>query len=215
MAAASTSLPPTSSDEWRNGSGKSDLSASAGHRAIRPVRRPAVWRLQLYGIVTASQVAYTRSGPTLALNPPLTHAFDKSTIPYYNVYFSDTWHMKPSFHAHLRHGLDAGDASDRSVGQADVLVDASDTPVKTLDYLAQRKAAALEGPGLQPGTRLCAGRQRRQQATSTPTIRSMGRSAPASARPGIRILTATDFGSHVFGHEGTVIRGGYGRIYGR
>jgi hypothetical protein len=33
----------------------------------------------------------------LALNPPLTHAFDQSTIPYYNVYFSDTWHMKPSF----------------------------------------------------------------------------------------------------------------------
>src|SRR5262249_23031034 len=42
------------------------------------------------GIVTDSQIAYTRSGPDLALNPPLTHAFDQSTIPYYNVYFSDS-----------------------------------------------------------------------------------------------------------------------------
>src|SRR5205823_14139018 len=49
------------------------------------------------GIVSISQQAYTRTGPNLALNPPLTPAFDKATIPYYNVYFSDTWHMKPTF----------------------------------------------------------------------------------------------------------------------
>src|SRR5579859_6263207 len=48
------------------------------------------------GIVTDSQIAYTRSGSNLALNPPLTHASDQSTIPYYNVYFSDSWHLKPS-----------------------------------------------------------------------------------------------------------------------
>ncbi|MEI4861384.1 hypothetical protein Q8G41_27735, partial [Klebsiella pneumoniae] len=50
----------------------------------------------MLGIVTDSQVAYTRTGANLALNPPLTPAFDQSTIPYYNVYFSDSWHMKPS-----------------------------------------------------------------------------------------------------------------------
>ena len=49
------------------------------------------------GIVSQSQIAYTRQGPDLALNPPLTHAQDQSTIPYYNVYWSDSWHMKPSF----------------------------------------------------------------------------------------------------------------------
>ena len=43
-------------------------------------------------------MAYTRSGSTLALNPPLTHAFDQMhDSDYYNAYFSDTWHMKPSF----------------------------------------------------------------------------------------------------------------------
>ena len=36
-------------------------------------------------------------GSNLTLNPPLTPAYDQSTIPYYNLYFSDTWRMKPRF----------------------------------------------------------------------------------------------------------------------
>src|ERR1035441_9752143 len=51
----------------------------------------------MLGMVSIAQVAYTRSGTSLNLNPPLTPAFDKSTIPYYNMYFSDTWRMKPRF----------------------------------------------------------------------------------------------------------------------
>jgi hypothetical protein len=48
------------------------------------------------GIVSIAQTAFTRSGPQLTLNPPLTPAQDISTIPYYNVYFSDSWRVKPS-----------------------------------------------------------------------------------------------------------------------
>ena len=48
------------------------------------------------GIVSIAQQAYTRTGSSLTLNPPLTPAEDRSTIPFYNFYFSDTWHMKPS-----------------------------------------------------------------------------------------------------------------------
>jgi hypothetical protein len=59
------------------------------------------------GIVSIAQQAYTRAGTNLALNPPLTPAFDQSTIPFYNVYFSDTWH----FHSNVRLGLDSGNAS--------------------------------------------------------------------------------------------------------
>ena len=81
-------------------------SAGGGARQLRSVPLPAGRKLHrtwgrdvsaVLGIVTDSQIAYTRSGSNLALNPPLTHAFDQSTIPYYNVYFSDSWHMKPSF----------------------------------------------------------------------------------------------------------------------
>ena len=36
----------------------------------------------ILGIVSASQIAFTRSGANLNLNPPLTPAFDQATIPY-------------------------------------------------------------------------------------------------------------------------------------
>ena len=48
------------------------------------------------GIVSIASQVFTRSGSSLTLQPPLSNAFDKSTIPYYNVYFSDTWHLKPT-----------------------------------------------------------------------------------------------------------------------
>ena len=37
------------------------------------------------------------------MNPPNTPAFDQSTIPFYNVYFSDSWRMKPTIT--LNYGL--------------------------------------------------------------------------------------------------------------
>jgi len=102
------------------------------------------------GIVTDSQVAYTRTGANLTLNPPLTPAFDQSTIPYYNVYFSDTWHMKPSFT--LTYGL--GWALEmppvEKNGKQVELVDASGQPVDILAYLNQRKKAALKGEVFNP-----------------------------------------------------------------
>jgi len=52
---------------------------------------------EVLGLVSQPQVAYTRSGNSLTLNPVGQPAFDQSIIPFYNVYFSDTWHMKPTF----------------------------------------------------------------------------------------------------------------------
>src|SRR4029077_821240 len=49
------------------------------------------------GIPSLTQIAYTRTGKDLALTPPNTPAFDQSTIPFYNLYFSDSWRMKPTF----------------------------------------------------------------------------------------------------------------------
>jgi hypothetical protein len=51
-----------------------------------------------YGLVTATQVAntYANSGGTLSLNAPLTAIGAHTTIPYYNIYVTDTWHAKPS-----------------------------------------------------------------------------------------------------------------------
>ena len=58
-----------------------------------------------YGIVTDTQVAntYANNDGTLTLNPPATPIGAHTTIPYYNIYVTDTWHAKPSLT--LNYGL--------------------------------------------------------------------------------------------------------------
>jgi hypothetical protein len=166
------------------------------------------------GIVTASQVAYTRSGSSLTLNPPLTHAFDKSTIPYYNVYFSDTWHMKPSFTLSYGLGWTLEMPPTEASGKQTVLVDSSDTPIKTLDYLAQRKAAALQGQVYNPnlGFALVGNVGAGVKYPYNPFYGSFSPRIGAAWNPH---FDGDSWLSKVFGKDSTVIRGGYGRIYGR
>src|SRR5262249_34994432 len=49
------------------------------------------------GVPGVSQIAYTRTGNNLTINPPNTPAFDQATIPFYNLYFNDSWRIKRSF----------------------------------------------------------------------------------------------------------------------
>jgi hypothetical protein len=195
------------------GVGAVDLSAlqAKGYPTGSEASRVAA---AVYGIVTQSQVAYTRSGSTLALNPPLTHAFDQSTIPYYNVYFSDTWHMKPSFTLSYGLGWTLEMPPTEASGKQDVLVDASDTPVKTLDYLAQRKAAALQGQVYNPelGFALVGNVGAGRKYPYNPFYGSFSPHIAAAWNPH---FDGDGLMSKVFGHDATVVRGGYSRIYGR
>jgi hypothetical protein len=97
------------------------------------------------GIVTDSQVAYTRSGSTLTLNPPLTHAFDQSTIPYYNVYWSDSWRVKPSFTFTYGLGWTLEMPPTEKFGKQIELVDQAGQQLDEVAYLNAKKAAALQG----------------------------------------------------------------------
>ena len=119
----------------------------------RPPRRfpncPALTAGAL-GIVSISQIAYTRAGASLALNPPLTPAEDTLTVPYYNVYFSDTWHMKPTFTLTYGLGWTLEQPPTEASGKQDVLVDTSDEPISLTSYMAQRKSAALLGQVYNP-----------------------------------------------------------------
>ncbi len=101
------------------------------------------------GIVSISQTAYTRSGANLNLNPPLTPAFDKSTIPYYNVYFSDTWHMKPTFTLTYGLGWTLEMPPTEATGKQIDLVDQADQPISTCPTWRLGGGCA-PGPGLQP-----------------------------------------------------------------
>jgi hypothetical protein len=166
------------------------------------------------GIVSISQIAYTRAGASLALNPPLTPAEDTLTVPYFNSYFSDTWHMKPTFTLTYGLGWTLEQPPTESTGKQDVLVDASDTPVSMTSYLAQRKAAALIGQVYNPelGFALVHNVGNGAYRAYDPYY---GEFSPRIAVAWSPHFDADSVAGKVFGHEDTVIRGGYGRIYGR
>ncbi len=163
------------------------------------------------GIVSISQIAYTRAGASLTLNPPLTPAEDTITIPYFNSYFSDTWHMKPTFTLTYGLGWTLEQPPTEATGKQDVLVDASDTPVSMSAYLAQRKAAALIGQVYNP-------------ALGFALVHNVGDGSGrvydpyyAEFSPRVAVAWSPHFDADsamgkIFGHEDTVIRGGYGRF---
>ena len=157
---------------------------------------------------------FTRSGANLALEPPLSNAFDKSTIPYYNVYFSDTWHMKPTFT--LTYGL--GWALEmppvEANGKQAVLVDAANQPVTTLGYLANVKNAALAGNVYNPelGFALVGNTSNGLKYPYNPFY---GEFSPRVAVAWNPRFDSDSVGGKIFGHDSTVVRGGYGRQYGR
>ena len=166
------------------------------------------------GIVSIAQTAYTRSGADLTLNPPLTHAFDQSVIPYYNVYFSDTWHMKPTFTLTYGLGWSLEMPPVEQNGKQVLLVDASDQPIDVQSYLHQRQAAALQGQVFNPdvGFALVGNVGNGRKYPYNPFYGGFSPRIAAAWNPH---FDGDTFMGRVFGQQGTVIRGGYSRIYGR
>src|SRR5204863_9391665 len=165
------------------------------------------------GIVSQPQSLYTRSLPDLSLQPLGTPAFDKSVIPSYNAYFSDTWRMKPTFTLSCGMGYMVELPPYELDGKQVMLVDSAGAAVNTEDYLAQRKKAALAGQVYNP-------------TLGFATIRNVGggRKYPydpfyGGFSPRISAAWNPRFSSgvlgSVFGQNKTVIRGGWGLTYGR
>jgi len=166
------------------------------------------------GIVSVANQAFTRSGANLNLNPALTPAFDKSTIPYYNFYFSDTWHLKPTFT--LTYGLSWSleMPPTEQDGKQVVLVGQADEPITIKGYLAARSRAALAGEAYNPeiGFALTGNVANGEKYPYNPYYGQFGPRVAAAWNPHFDNDT---FAGKIFGHEDTVIRGGYGRSYGR
>ena len=166
------------------------------------------------GIVSISQIAYTRSGPNLNLNPPLTPAFDQSTIPYYNVYFSDTWHMKKSFTLTYGLGWTLEMPPTEAQGKQVELVDSSDQPVDVNSYLTSRKRNALLGQVYNPelGFALVGNTGAGLKYPYDPYY---GEFSPRLAAAWNPHFGGDSFVAKIFGNDASVLRGGYGRVYGR
>jgi hypothetical protein len=166
------------------------------------------------GMVSISQVAYTRSGANLTLNPIGSPAFDKSTIPYYNVYFSDTWHMKPTFTLTYGLGWTLEMPPVEQNGKQVDLVDSSDEVISGAAYLDTRKRQALLGQNYNPeiGFALVGNTANGPKYPYNPFYGSFSPRVAAAWSPHFDSDSAI---GHLFGHEDTVVRVGYGRIFGR
>jgi len=186
------------------GGGQIDFTSLGGPWAASATSEQAARNAaEVFGVVTDSQTLYTRSGPTLALQPPLTHAFDQQNIDFYNAYVSDTWKLKPSLTLNYGLGYTLEMPPVEKNGKSTILVNDADEPVKSADYLAERKAQAEQGNVFNPqlGFALVGNVGQGQKYPYNPFYGSFSPRVGLAWNPG-------------FSKE-TVIRGGYGRIYGR
>jgi hypothetical protein len=165
------------------------------------------------GIPSLTQIAYTRTGSNLTLNPPNTPAFDQSTIPFYNLYFSDTWRVKPSFTLSYGLGWTLEMPPVEKDGKQIVLVDANNKPIDTMAYLNARKDAALNGQVYNPevGFNLVHNVSGHPKYPYNPYYKSFSPRVAAAWNPSFDSGLLGD----VFGVRKTVIRGGYSILYGR
>jgi hypothetical protein len=150
----------------------------------------------------------------LNLNPVGSPAFDKSTIPFYKVYFSDTWHMKPTFTLTYGLGWTLEMPPVEQSGKQVELVDSSDQPISGAAYLATRKREALLGHNYNPeiGFALVGNTSNGLKYPYNPFY---GEFSPRIAAAWSPHFDSNSFAGKIFGHEDTVIRAGYGRVFGR
>ncbi|MFZ0730840.1 MAG: carboxypeptidase-like regulatory domain-containing protein [Candidatus Sulfotelmatobacter sp.] len=199
-------------------SSATDVSMSGvGYNWIPPSGSATAWGRDYtaaLGMVSIAQQAYTRSGANLTLNPPLTPAFDQSTIPYYNVYFSDTWHMKPTFTLTYGLGWTLEMPPVESSGKQIELVDQANQLLGVETYLHTREQAALQGQAYNPivGFNLVGNSANGLKYPYNPFYGSFSPRFAAAWNP--HFDSDSTMGK-IFGTQDTVIRGGYGRVYGR
>src|ERR1043166_907062 len=163
------------------------------------------------GLVGFTQVLYTREGADLSIQPLGKQSQVQSTISTYNVYFNDTWRLSPTLtlSAGLGYTIETPPVEDE--GRQVVLVDANGTPIHAADFLAKRKAAALAGQAYAP-------------VVGFETARNLHLKHPyepfyGGISPKLALAWNPQFKSgllhRLFGEGQTVLRGGYGRQYGR
>jgi hypothetical protein len=168
---------------------------------------------EVLGLVSSTQVMYTRSLPSLNPLPTGTQATDKSVIPYYSVYFQDTWHMKPSFTLTYGLGWNLEMPPYELQGKQVALVDSNGIPVDTQSFLNQRLLASQQGSMYTPqlGYELI---RQVGQGLKYPYNPYYGEFSPRVSFAWNPHYTDGLLGK-IVGNGKTVLRGGYSRIFGR
>jgi len=190
-----------------------DLTTAGAGNGIRSATNWGHAYADALGILAEDQIAYTRSGAQLNLNPALTPVEDRVHIPYYNVYFTDSWHIKPT--VTITYGL-AWTLEMPPVeesGKQVELVDAANQLINTKDYFRTRAANALLGEVYNPelGFSLVGNAAGGLKYPYNPYYGSFS--------PRLAVAWSPNFDKgilgDVIGRGKTVIRGGFSIIYGR
>jgi hypothetical protein len=167
----------------------------------------------LTGMVSSTQVMYTRSLPSLSPLPVGTPGTDRSIIPSYTTYFNDVWHVKPSFTLTYGLGWSLEMPPFELNGKQAILVDSDNQEIDAADFIAQREKAALAGSSYTPsiGYSLIGNVGNGPKYPYNPYYGEFSPRVNFAWNPRINdgIL------GKVFGGGKTVIRGGYSRIFGR
>jgi hypothetical protein len=169
-----------------------------------------------YGIVTDTQVAntYTNNGGVLTLNPAATPIGAHTTIPYYNIYATDTWKVSPTLTLNYGISYAIEMPPHEANGNQVMWTDPSGNELSTDKWLENRYTAASNGTVYNPFFAFAL----------LKNVDGGGRKYAynpyyGSASPRISFAWNPKFESSgmkaLFGDGATVIRGGYGRLYGR
>ena len=167
----------------------------------------------LLGIIDHSSVVATRTGANLQLNPLGTPAASFVTVNTPSVYINDSWKVRPNFTINMGLNYMVQLPPYDLNGRQDVLVDPSGNPITYDNYAAQRVAAANNGQvytpieGFSPVGAVGSG------------LKYPFRPFYGAFGPRISMAWSPDVSGGIlgtlFGHKATVIRGGFGRFYGR
>lgn len=166
-----------------------------------------------YGIVTDSQVAntYAMKSGTLTLNGAQTAIAARTTVPYYNLYVSDAWHILQNLT--INYGLSYAlemPPTERDGNQV-VWVDTDGKQISARSFLNTRAADAAQGVPYNPETGFeLLSNLRGRKYPYDPYYGSISPRIALAYTPRFSGLVGKFFGDHA-----TVIRGGYGRVYSR
>ena len=167
---------------------------------------------EVLGIVSQPQTLYTRAGSSLALQPLGTNLDVHVVTPFYNTYFSDTWHMRKDFTLTYGMGYQIEMPPLESNSQQVLMVDQAGNQINAAAYLSTKAKMALQGQVYNP----ILGFETINNVSGAkyPYQPFYGGLSPRVAAAWNPTFNDGVLGK-IFGGNKTVIRGGYSRIFGR